>query len=79
VRRGEWENPSLLLRDGVTQAEIEEYLRAVSEGVSRARQAEVEEGTWRNPALSAASRGKLSRPRVHGDDPALYPAIQKLS
>ena len=50
----------------------------VAAGVSRARKAEVAEGRWRNPALDDQARKKLSRPRVHGDNPALHRAIEKL-
>jgi hypothetical protein len=78
VRRGEWENPSPLMQDDATQAEVEHYIAAMSAGVSRARKAEVEAGTWRNPALSPEAREKLSRPRVHGDNPVLHSALRKL-
>lgn len=78
VQRGAWENPSPLLQDDLTEEERDAYLQAVSEGVSAARKAEVEVGTWRNPALSAEAREKLSQPRVHGDNPALHRAIEKL-
>ena len=39
---------------------------------------EIAEGRWRNPALSAEARAKLSRPRKYGADPLLHRAIEKL-
>ena len=42
------------------------------------RKAEVEAGTWRNPALTDEAREKLSRPRKHADNPTLHSAIEKL-
>jgi DNA-binding transcriptional regulator YiaG len=47
-------------------------------GVSHARQREVKENRWRNPALDEKARRKLSRPRKHIDDPVLHSAIEKL-
>jgi DNA-binding transcriptional regulator YiaG len=78
VRRGEWQNPSPLTRDDATDAEIAFFQRRVSAGMSEARKREVREGRWRNPALGAEARRKLSRPRKHGDNPVLHSAIEKL-
>ena len=79
VRRGEWQNPSPLLRADATPEEIETWRRKVAGGVSRARQQEVTEGCWHNPALSEEARRKLSRPRKHTDDPVLHSAMEKLT
>ena len=48
----------------------------MADGVRRARLAEVQAGTWRNPALDPAAREKLSRPRKYSND--LAQAIEKL-
>lgn len=42
----------------------------------KGRLREVAAGTWRNPALSAEAREKLSRPRIHSG--VLHSAIEKL-
>jgi DNA-binding transcriptional regulator YiaG len=78
VQRGEWENPSPLVREDATQEEIDAWRERMAAGVSDARQREVEEGTWRNPALDNEARAKLSRPRKHSDDPVLHSALEKL-
>ena len=69
VKRGEWTNPASITPPDPAN---------IGAGVSRARRAEVEAGTWRNPALTDEAREKLSRPRKHGDDPILHSAIEKL-
>lgn len=69
VERGEWQNPHHL-----NPPSASEQARRASLG----RQREVAAGTWRNPALSDEAREKLSRPRVHGDNPVLHRAIEKL-
>ena len=56
VRRGVWENPAKL-----NPPTGEEQAQRARLG----RQREVAAGTWRNPALSAEARRKLSRPRKH--------------
>ena len=78
VRLGEWENPSPLVREDVSDEELKSCLEAMAAGVSRVRKAEVETGIWRNPALGAVARKKLSRPRVHTDNPLLHRAFERL-
>jgi len=76
---GLWRNPL-----GETPEEVAAALRERNRSadhrrkVAAARRREVEEGTWRNPALSETAREKLSRPRVHADDLVLHAAIEKL-
>lgn len=69
VAHGQWVNPATINKPDPAN---------ISAGVSLARKAEVEAGTWRNPALDDEAREKLSRPRVHTDDPILHSAIEKL-
>jgi len=68
VARGEWQNPADLHKPDPAN---------IAAGVSQARKAEVQAGTWRNPALDDVAREMLSRPRQHGDNPALHSAIEK--
>lgn len=58
IARGEWKNP----RDLMTPEEIS---KAQSHASKTARTREVAAGRWRNPALDARARKKLSRPRKH--------------
>ena len=67
VASGQWTNPAELNPPDPAN---------VAAGVSRARKREVEEGRWRNPALSGEARAKLSRPRKHSGP--LHRAIEKL-
>lgn len=67
IARGEWTNPAEITKPDPAK---------VGAGVSRARKAEVEAGTWRNPALTAEARRKLSRPRKHQGQ--LHSVLQKL-
>lgn len=69
VASGEWENPAHLNPPDPAN---------IGAGVSAHRRQEVAGGTWRNPALDQAAREKLSRPRRHGDNPALHGAIERL-
>ncbi len=69
VAAGTWQNP----RDGMTPEQISAQQ---SEASRKARLREVEEGRWRNPALSDAAREKLSRPRKHAG--LLHRVIEKL-
>lgn len=78
VRRGEWKNPSPVIREDATPREIEAWREKMSASVSDTRKQEVESGTWQNPALSDEAREKLSRPRKHGDNPVLHAAFEKL-
>jgi DNA-binding transcriptional regulator YiaG len=50
-------------------------------GQARAEQhqAALDAGTWVNPADAPGAREKLSRPRVHTDNPDLHRAMEKLS
>lgn len=66
IAAGEWQNPADLHRPDPAN---------IAAGVSRARKREVQEGRWRNPALTAEAREKLSRPRKHTG--ALHCAIEK--
>jgi ribosome-binding protein aMBF1 (putative translation factor) len=74
VKAGTWQNPA--------EYHTPESLRAaaLAGGEVRARQhrAALEAGTWQNPADAPGARAKLSRPRVHGNNPALHRAIEKL-
>ncbi len=76
VARGEWQNPVTLIQDDPEK--LVRWKEKVREGVRRARKQEVLEGRWKNPALSPEARAKLSRPRKHGDNPALHSALEKL-
>ncbi len=67
VARGEWQNPHFLNPPTPEEQARRSHL---------ARKREVERGTWRNPALSAAARAKLSRPRKHND--LVHRALEKL-
>lgn len=67
VARGEWQNPASINPPSPT---------VLSQRISCLRQQEVAAGTWRNPALGAAAREKLSRPRKYSGD--LHSAIEKL-
>lgn len=67
---GEWVRPDLINKPTA---------EAIGAGVSRRRKKEVAAGTWRNPSQSDEARKKLSRPRVHGDNPLLKGAISKLT
>jgi hypothetical protein len=58
VLTGRWVNP----RSAMTPEQISETQSRASR-TTRTR--EVREGRWRNPALDAAAREKLSRPRKH--------------
>lgn len=58
IARGEWKNPRALMTP-------EEISAAQSHASRTARTREVKEGHWRNPALGAKARKKLSRPRKH--------------
>ncbi len=58
IARGEWQNPRALM----TPAEIS---AAQAHASKTARLREVAAGQWRNPALDAKARKKLSRPRKH--------------
>lgn len=58
IARGEWQNPRALMTP-------EEISKAQSHASKTARTREVKEGRWRNPALGAKARKKLSRPRKH--------------
>ncbi len=78
VQAGQWQNPSPLVREDATPEELEAWRKKVARGVSIARQREVREGRWRNPALDEEARRKLSRPRRHGDNLVLHSAIEKL-
>jgi hypothetical protein len=69
IERGEWVNPRSVLSD-------EENRRLNAQAGRLGRKREVQAGTWRNPALSAEARAKLSRPRKHSG--ALHRAIEKL-
>lgn len=69
VRRGQWVNPATLNKPDPAN---------IGAGVSRLRKKQVKAGTWRNPALTDEARAKLSRPRVHGDNPTLHSAMEKL-
>lgn len=69
VKRGEWINPRSVLSD-------EENRRLNAQAGRLGRKREVDAGTWRNPALSAEARAKLSRPRKHSG--ALHRAMEKL-
>ena len=69
MARGEWQNPAKL-----SPPTGKEQARRARLG----RKREVEAGTWRNPALTDEAREKLSRPRKHGDNPALHSAMEKL-
>jgi DNA-binding XRE family transcriptional regulator len=74
VRAGLWENPA-------TYQTPEEIRAAALVGAKvRAEQhrAALEAGTWQNPADAPGAREKLSQPRVHGDDPVLHAALEKL-
>ena len=68
VEKGEWINPASL--HPPTPVEQGERAR-------KGRRREVDAGIWRNPALSATARQKLSRPRRHAG--VLHQAIEKLS
>lgn len=72
VASGEWQSPHSYMSP-------EEISAAQAKAARRGRLREVADGHWRNPALSAEARRKLSRPRRHGDNPALHGAIEKLS
>lgn len=78
VASGEWFNPSPFTRPGATDAQRAALVEKMRRSVSRARRREVAEGRWRNPALDDAAREKLSRPRIHADNPLLHSAIEKL-
>jgi len=78
IERGEWENPSPFVRADATDQEREEARRKIGATMARKRLAEVQAGAWRNPAYAAAAREKLSRPRIHGDNPALHSALERL-
>lgn len=66
VARGEWVNP--------LEFESPELRR---EHARRAGLASGHRPDWVNPALSDEARAKLSRPRVHGDNPVLHRALEK--
>ena len=74
VRVGLWNNPG--------EHHTPETLRAAAcaGGAVRAEQHRdaLDAGTWANPADAPGAREKLSRPRVHGDNPALHRAIERL-
>ena len=74
VRAGTWQNPAASMAP--------EQVRAASQlgAAVRARQHRdaLAAGTWENPAHAPGAREKLSRPRKHGDNPALHRAIEKL-
>jgi hypothetical protein len=67
IARGEWQNPAELR----PPTSDEQSYRA-----RKGRKREVAEGRWRNPALSADARRKLSRPRKH--EGILHLVIEKL-
>jgi len=67
MERGEWRNP-MQLRPPTPEEQAER--------ARKGRLAEVEAGTWRNPALSDEAREKLSRPRKHFG--VLASALEKL-
>lgn len=67
IARGDWYNPHLL-----NPPTPKEQSRRARLGRNR----EVKAGTWRNPAISAGAREKLSRPRKH--DPELHAVLEKL-
>lgn len=69
VAAGVWQNP----RDLMTPEEISQTQSRASR---TARQRELHEGNWRNPALTDEAREKLSRPRKH--DGLLHRVIEKL-
>lgn len=74
VASGEWQNPAeVMTRDQLRKA-------ARLGGGARAKQhrAALEAGTWQSPADAPGARAKLSRPRVHSDNPTLHRAIEKL-
>lgn len=71
VASGEWQSP-------YTYMTAEEISAAHAKAARTGRLREVAAGRWRNPALSPAAREKLSRPRKHGDNPALHSAIEKM-
>jgi len=74
VKRGLWQNPA--------EYHTSETLKAAAltgaEVRAEQHRAALEAGTWANPADAPGAREKLSRPRVHGDDPDLHAAIEKL-
>ncbi len=74
VRAGTWQNPA--------EHHTPDSLRAaaLAGAAVRAEQhrAALEAGTWQNPADAPGARDKLSRPRVHGDNPALHRAMERL-
>ena len=74
VRRGEWENPAAHL----TTEQIHEAARRGGQVRAGQHHEAIEAGTWQNPADAPGAREKLSRPRRHGDNPALHRAIEKL-
>jgi len=67
IARGEWQNPAELR----PPTSDEQAYRA-----RKGRRREVADGRWRNPALSADAREKLSRPRKHNG--LLHTVIEKL-
>lgn len=70
VERGEWVSPRALMTP-------EEISRVNSIAARKGRRREIEEGRWRSPAMAPEARQKLSRPRKHGDNPALHSALEK--
>lgn len=69
MAEGRWQNPAKL-----HPPTSEEQSRRSRLGRLR----EVAAGRWRNPALSTEARAKLSRPRVHTDNPVLHSVFEKL-
>lgn len=69
VAAGAWQNPHHL--NPPTSEEQAERAR-------KGRKREVQEGSWRNPALTEAAKVKLSRPRRHEDNLVLHGAIERL-
>lgn len=74
MRRGEWQNPAAEMTD----EERREYARRGARVRAQQHKADIAAGAWRNPADAPGAREKLSRPRVHQDNPALHSAMEKL-
>ena len=74
VRAGEWQNPA--------GRQTPEQHRAISQlgGAARAEQhrAAIEDGNFIKPSEYPGASDKLSRPRVHSDNPLLHRALEKL-
>jgi hypothetical protein len=66
--------PPMCLEDPATRGD---HARKAARVHGEAMRKQVEAGTWRNPALDPGARDKLSRPRLHGDNPTLHAAIEK--